>query len=140
MIIQDAIDAVSEKFVYTNDPNVTADAWFVMRELDGKFHGDCEDFALTSYWIFCGRSLASFIWNLLIAGNYGLWMVRSKNGTRGDHCVAEINGVWFDNWTRRAMTDSEFFSETGHTKCYRFSKFSIVVRLLVGLRFRNSYK
>jgi hypothetical protein len=140
MIIQDAIDVVADKFVYTNDPNVTKDAWFVMKELDGKFHGDCEDFSLTSYWILSGCNLLKFLWNLLVVGNYGLWMVKSAGGSRGDHCVSNYNGVWFDNWTRRAMTEEDFFRNTGHAKCFRFSRFSIAVRLLIGLRFRNSYK
>ena len=140
MILQDAVDRVSDKFVYTNDPTVTSDAWFVMREMDGRFHGDCEDFALTAYWIFSGQSMFKFLWNLLISRSYGLWGVRASDSAKVNHCVAEMDGLWFDNWTRRAMSEREFIAKTGHAKSYKFGSFAILVKLLIGLRFRNSYK
>ena len=132
--IEQTLDHVGGKYIYKNDPGILKDAWFVMRnQPNGFYYGDCEDFSLTVFWIMCNASLLAFVKHLLI-GTYRLHFVTS-NGNEG-HCVGEFMGLYFDNWTKQALTRDEFLQRTGHSYRKRFSPPVVLCKLLVGLFYR----
>lgn len=112
MNLEESINTVNSKFTYTTDPrSFFTDYWFVMKDKEGKMHGDCDDYSITVLWLFCGGIL-SFIWNVLILHRFRLHRVKAISNEY--HVVAEVNGMWFDNWTMRACTKEEFFKATQH--------------------------
>lgn len=136
MILDDALEHVSDRFVYQLDKALLTDAWFVMREQDGKMYGDCEDFALTVFWFMSGRSLFTFLWNVLITGNYELHFVKCNGSSTVNHCVGCYYQNWFDNWTKNEMNASYFFDKTKHVHVKKASRFVIFAKLLTGLPYR----
>ena len=136
MMLDDALEHVSDRFVYQLDKALLTDAWFVMREQDGKMYGDCEDFALTVFWIMSGKSLLHFLWRVLITGEYELHGVKSNGSNAINHCVACYHGNWFDNWTKNEMNADYFFNKTAHVHGKKMSRFVIFSKLLFGYNYR----
>jgi hypothetical protein len=134
MELTEAIKRVSDKFVYTADKTGTfmRDNWFVMREQDGKYYGDCEDFSLTVMYLMAGGYLAMLL--KLLVGEYKLHMT-SSTGANMDHCVGSIGGVWFDNWTLSGNTRGQFFERTRQVYGNRISVFVIFSKLIMGKLF-----
>ncbi len=125
-----AVALVASKFRYTNDKRFIFDLWFVMRDADGVMKGDCDDFTITCLWEMCGRSLRTFIWKVLITHQYKVHRVKSTNGY---HVVGEVDGLWFDNWTLRAMPKAEFFAATGHRHQIQYVSPVMLPYLISGL-------
>lgn len=136
MVLDDALEYVAERFVYQLDKATVTDAWFVMREQDGKMYGDCEDFAITVFWLMSGRRLFTFLWNLLITGRYELHAVKANGASVVNHGIGCYYGNWFDNWTKDEMNASYFFDKTKHVHSHKFSRFAILSKLLFGYRHR----
>jgi hypothetical protein len=135
MTIDESIDYVASKYVYTDDPSILKDAWFVMRHnANDSYRGDCEDFSLTVFWFLCCGSLFEFIKNIFI-GNYRFHIVAS-NGGGNNHCVGEFNGFFFDNWTKQALPKRLFFEVTGHVYGHKINRFTVMCKLIVGLFYR----
>ena len=89
------------EYEYDKHEYVMSDVWRVLRkpEEDGKYRGDCEDFALTWAYIESGENYGKLLWNLL-TGKYKVWFV--QNG--GGHAVLELpNGMFVDNWSKRPV-------------------------------------
>jgi len=83
-----------EQFEYKSDGKL--DTWRIMTpDEDGKYRGDCDDFAVTALYISTG-SLIKF-WYELIFGSAKVHMVTTASG--GGHAVLEYKGVYIDNWT-----------------------------------------
>lgn len=125
---------VGEKFVYKYDKKGFLDQWFVMKDRDGKFYGDCDDFTITTLWYYYGCSLIAFIWNVIIMHNCKIYKVHTVS--EGPHLVGCVNGMYFDNWTREALPRDQFFAKTQHQNPRRLFAFNYWLPLLIGLFFR----
>jgi len=136
MVLDDALEYVSERFVYQLDKARFTDAWFVMRERGEHMYGDCEDFVLTVFWLMSGKALLTFLWRLLITGEYELHAVKSNGSDTVNHCIACYHGNWFDNWTKDEMDAAHFFNNTKHVHSHKVSRFVIFSKLAVGYRYR----
>lgn len=134
MSIKEIVKSVSSKFVYTSDKKFLIDQWFVMREKEGKLHGDCDDFSVTCLWELCDRNIIKFIVNVLILHRYRLHHV--KTSTNGGHVVGYANGLYFDNWTLEALPKEEFLRRTKHKFKFFYPSPMIAIYLLCGLFFR----
>lgn len=128
-----SIDYVSRHFEYKKDPS-RIDAWKVMRYKDGKYKGDCEDFALTVLWYYFGENLFKFILNVFILHRVGIYYAKTKNG-RG-HAVCRVGDLWFDNFTREALPKSVFFAKTGHKIKLRYFLPYMILQPIIGLFLR----
>jgi hypothetical protein len=104
----DIVDEINKDFVYTRDHR-WFDAWTIMkRQSDGKFYGDCEDFALTVIWRLCNRNVLVFIFNFLLLGRYNIWLGR----WRGEgHAIGFAHGLFFDNTVGKATDKSTMSKE-----------------------------
>ncbi len=136
MNIIDSLYEVSVKFEYREDTvGIKNDNWVVMKEQGGKYYGDCEDFALTVFWLMCNKSIFVFLWNLLISGKFQLHGVKSNGANDINHCVGSIGDFWFDNWTKEAFVQRKFLEKTGHVIGKRFGSLTIMSKLLFGVIF-----
>lgn len=88
------------------------DCWKILRKKDanGKYVGDCEDFALTWLYITKGRSLFKTILSLL-TGESEVIFVRTRTG--GGHAILRYSDYYIDNWTLEPVT-LERMEEIGH--------------------------
>lgn len=140
MNIKDSVKEVATKFKYTPDmPYILGiiDWWFVMREKDGKLHGDCEDFTLTCHYEHADRNIFKFMWHLLVTHKYQVHRVMSHNNVA--HLVGCVDNLWFDNWTCEALPKEQFFAITKHRYQYRVIAPMMAFALLIGLfaRYRS---
>lgn len=112
MELKEAINLVKSKFIYKPDVKYKLfDSWSVMKEKDGKYQGDCEDFALTVFWHMSDKNLRKFLLNLMILHKYRIYQCDAFNGP---HMIGRFGDLWFDNWTYSDLPEKEFFSTTGH--------------------------
>jgi len=111
MNIKQAVTQVAEVFVYRPDPKLF-DYWSVMRVQDHAMHGDCDDFAFTSMWLACDRSVLKLVYRLGITHEYR--MIRAITPQGQKHWVGYAENMYFDNWTRQALPKSEFLERTQH--------------------------
>lgn len=130
MDIYKAITLVSSKFIYTPDIKTTFDVWRVMDLGHGVFRGDCEDFALTVIWYACDCSRLKFLWKTCFTREYQLHQVYDFKGNR--HVVGSNDGLWFDNWTMKALNRSEFFQTTKHEYVKTYFLPSMIFALITG--------
>lgn len=121
-------------FQYQADRKNLWDQWFVMKQKDGKYYGDCDDFTVTGLWLLCDCSLWKFVWRVLILHRYKIHRVKTVNG--GFHVVAEVEGLWFDNWTGQMLQKEAFFNHTGHQYLKQYWAPYIISCLIVGLFYR----
>ena len=131
MNIKEAVKYVGDNFVYENDPKMIGDTWHVMKMKNGKFKGDCDDFALTCLWFYSDKKILKFLFHLLITHRYKLY--RCKTNTGGWHVVGSVDGLWFDNWTKKALPKEEFFTKTKHNIKMRYLSIVFVWYLIIGL-------
>ncbi|POP53054.1 hypothetical protein [Zhongshania marina] len=129
MKITDAVIAVAKKFEYRADPDQWIDPWFVMREKNGKLHGDCDDFTISCLYRYLG--FWKFIWQVCITHKAQIHRFKTVNGEF--HVGGCVNGLWFDNYTRRALPKRQFYEETGHTYLKRYYVWHFGVKLVAGL-------
>lgn len=131
MNLQSAIKIVSNKFHYKADENSLLDGWSVMKEQDGKYFGDCEDFVLTVFWHISDKNLLKFLFNLFITHKYGLVWCKAVTGEL--HFVGRYVDLYFDNWTRAAFEKEEFFRRTGHRKLVQMFMPLCAIQMIKGL-------
>ena len=131
MQLEAAIDLVKHRFVYQADQLRVFDSWRVMKLQDGRYRGDCEDFALTVYWHVCDHDAVKFLWNLLVTHRYGLIRTRTARGEA--HVVGAFQDQWFDNFTKQSQSKENFFQTTGHHSTLRYPGPLIALYLLIGL-------
>jgi hypothetical protein len=132
--IKESVKYVASKFEYKKDSDFFIDQWFVMKDKDGKFIGDCDDFTMTCLWYFYGCSLLSFIWNVIIANKAKIYQVTDINGE--DHIIGFVDGYYFDNWSMEALEENKFFEKTKHVVKMKHNFFTIWLKTIVGLFFR----
>jgi hypothetical protein len=133
MKTEDAVKYVSERFEYKTDPKFL-DYWTVMKEKNEKMYGDCDDFSLTSIWKICDENLLIFILNVFILHKYRIYFSKTRTGEK--HIVGYANGLYFDNWTRQALSKDELLSRTGHKIYFFFPSPFMVFPLILGLFMR----
>ena len=129
--IKECVDFVASKFEFKFDKKFFIDQWFVMKDKDGKFRGDCDDFTITVLWYYYGCSLLSFIWNVLV--KHDCKIIRVKTSTGEFHIIGSVDGLFFDNWSLKALPEEDFFNRTKHNKLSRYNVFTMLGKLLVGL-------
>lgn len=130
----DAVKYVADRFIFRSDPKFL-DYWSVMKEVDGKMHGDCDDFALTSIWKICDESLFKFILNVIILHRYRFYFAYTPHGER--HVVGYAEGMYFDNWSRYPWPKEDFVRITKHKIYFFFPGPTIIFPMLLGLFIRN---
>jgi hypothetical protein len=140
MNIVQAVTKVANKFKYVSDmPYLLGvfDYWFIMREVKGLLHGDCEDFTLTSHYEYCDRNIFKFLWHLLITHKCQVHRVMTLNNQA--HLVGCVDGLWFDNWTLDALPKEQFFATTRHRHQFRVVLPMMVFPLILGMfaRYRS---
>lgn len=131
MDLNSAIKLVADKFRYKADDNILLDGWSIMKERSGEYVGDCEDFSLTVFWHMSDQKLFKFLFNLLILHRYKLIWCKTYTGEL--HFVGKFGDLYFDNWTKRALTEDQFFSITAHRKIMTMFMPVCVFQLLKGL-------
>lgn len=106
--LDNIVKNLKSNFVYTRDHKFF-DAWQVMsKQKDGKYYGDCEDFALTVIWKLCNENLFLFTINFLILHRYHIWLAKTDEV----HAVGYAQGKYFDNIYGRTMTRKQLKEST----------------------------
>jgi hypothetical protein len=138
MNVVEAVDYVSSRFRYLYDKKmIIGDSWFVMDERNRIMRGDCDDFAITCLWLICDRNIFKFIWNVLILHRYRTYLAITTTNER--HLVGYAKGLWFDNWSKEAMSKDAFLQRTNHKIKYPIFSPAIMFYLLIGLFYRKRY-
>lgn len=119
------------EYQYDKETYVMADVWKILEPCeDGKYRGDCEDFAFTWAFIENAESYTKLLWKLA-TGSYKIWYV-SNNG--GGHAVLELpDGRFVDNWSKRPVPRGYMEEVFDHEFKYSFSFYTILVKLVAGL-------
>jgi hypothetical protein len=89
------------------------DAWKIIysEDAEGKYVGDCEDYALSVLYRLCGESHLKMWW-MLITHQAGICLV-GPSKWKVSHAVLRYKGEWVDNWTKKLGPKSEI--EKNHT-------------------------
>lgn len=124
-----AVMLVANRFQYKKDSNFLLDSWSVMKDRNGVFYGDCEDFSLTVFWYLSDRNLLKFLFNLFF-GKYKLIWCKTLDGQY--HFYGKVNGLCFDNYTRRTLPEDAFLKETGHEKIMGMLMILCIPQLIKG--------
>ena len=82
------LQQLNEKYEYTSDGKL--DSWQVMELIDGKYVGDCEDYALTV--------------KAKVEGFQDLELYYCKYDGNG-HCIGKLGDMWIDCGTKRLVHD-----------------------------------
>lgn len=123
------VEYVNERFVYTRDYKLL-DQWSVMKLIDGKFYGDCEDYSLTVFWYYCGCSVTEFLKNYYITRKTMIKFVKGGGRDGEGHAIGSADGYLFDNWSKKAMSEDEFWKLTKHH--YKFDMKYPIIQMIVG--------
>ena len=101
------------KYRYDKDQYGMADAWKIIysENDEGKFVGDCEDYALSILWRLSGESHLKMWW-LLITHQAGICLV-GPNKWKVSHAILRYKGEYVDNWTKKFGPKSAI--EKNHT-------------------------
>jgi hypothetical protein len=100
-------------FVYTADGRL--DKWRIMTAQNGKYHGDCEDYALTALYLIAGESLLRFWWLLILRKAK---IIYCTIGTI-PHAVLRYEKRYLDNIQGKFVSLRDLEDED-----YRFSRYS----------------
>lgn len=131
MDLHSAVKIVADKFQYKADKNLILDGWSIMRDRSGVYQGDCEDFALTVFWHLSEQNLFKFLLNLIVLHKYKLIWCKTHDGEL--HFVGRYGDLYFDNWTKKALTEHKFFATTGHRKIMTMFMPVCIPQLLKGI-------
>ena len=119
MVLRPDKDAIVEHFNsrweyrYDKDQYGMNDAWKIIYgpNAEGKFVGDCEDYALSILYRICGESYIKMWW-MLITHQAGICLV-GPSKWKLSHAVLRYKGEYVDNWTKKFGPKSEI--EKNHT-------------------------
>jgi predicted transglutaminase-like cysteine proteinase len=119
------------EYQYDKNTYKMSDVWKVLKPSDdGKYRGDCEDFALTWAFLECGESYSKLYLSIL-KGTYRIWYIEGKRG--GGHAVLELpDGTFVDNWSRRPVTREFMEKNYGHKFIRAFLAVNVFIRLALG--------
>jgi hypothetical protein len=130
MDLHQAIKEVSAKFKYRKDTNIALDSWSVMQQSEGVYYGDCDDYMLTVFWYLSDKHLGKFLWNLFVTHQYGVMWLKTDFGEL--HFAGKYKGLWFDNWTKKAVPEEQFFSVTKHRKLMQMPMLFCALQVIKG--------
>jgi len=101
------------KYRYDKEQYGSSDAWVIIRSEseEGKFEGDCEDYALSLLWRLSDKKDWKMWW-MLLTRQAGICAVGSSK-TKITHAVLRYKGEYIDNWTRKFGSKQEI--EKNHT-------------------------
>ena len=101
------------KYRYDKEQYGMADAWKIIysEDAEGKFVGDCEDYALSILYRLCGESHLKMWW-MLITHQAGICLV-GPSKKKVSHAVLRYKGDYVDNWTKKFGPKSAI--EKNHT-------------------------
>jgi hypothetical protein len=124
---------VGAMFVYTSEPKSFIDPWFVMPVKGGKMYGDCDDYAITVLY----RTLGfwGFVWRVLIKHDAKVMFGYTRSGE--GHAIGVLDGLWFDNFSLKAIPKDKFLAETGHRVVSQYYAHKIIPKLMYGFFRRN---
>ena len=124
---QRKIDDLIHRFKYTADGKV--DSWRIMKpDSLGNYRGDCDDFAITTWWFICGESYWKF-WIGILFFRVKLWRVLTTPDNIG-HLVLEYDGKFIDNIYRKWLPKEEM---THHFRGYLVNNaFMAAIKMLLG--------
>lgn len=88
--IYEALSIVNSNFIYKKD--IGLDKWKILN--DGNWSGDCEDYAITTIWLYSDKKWTTFLWNL-ISFKFVIWYCVLPNGLA--HAATKFDGKYFDN-------------------------------------------
>lgn len=125
-----AVMLVANRFQYRKDSNLLFDSWSVMRDKNGVFYGDCEDFTLTVFWYMANRNILVFLFNLFFFRYKLIWSITNKGEF---HIYGKYGDLCFDNWTKRTLPEDVFLRETGHRRIMVFPMIFGIIQLILGL-------
>ena len=130
----DNIQQLAKSFKYKSDGRL--DNWRIMTE--GQYEGDCDDYAVTSLFIYCDNSLVKFWW-MLISFQAILWRTKSPAG--GGHLVLWVRGEgYIDNWSDRMFRPKSEMSEYKFLFPWPFPFVAMKMAFGVLARLFKSYK
>lgn len=136
LIPEDQIVAeFSERFEYISDRNHydQRDAWYIMESKDGKFYGDCEDYALTLLYLLCNRSLFKF-WFYLFTRRAKLQYCKTKRGV--GHGVLVYKSKYVDNIQKKFVTKKDMIDAGYRFETNQFSATTVAIRMGIGFLIR----
>lgn len=99
------------KYIYTADG--TLDSWTVIKPIEGKYKGDCEDYCLTL--------------QAKVEGFEKLELYYCKYNGEG-HCIGKQNGKWIDCGLQSLVESLP----TQYTDLRKYWKIEIVIKKLIG--------
>ena len=109
------VSSFTAKWKYRDDKEQygMADAWKIIysEDAEGKFVGDCEDYALSILYRLCGESHLKMWW-MLITHQAGICLV-GPSKSKVSHAVLRYKGDYVDNWTKKFGPKSAI--EKNHT-------------------------
>lgn len=113
---------LKNRFTWESDGKL--DSYHILKG-DGKVKGDCDDYAVTILYNYCGGSYLKFWW-LLVTFQAVFWFVKSPND--GPHVTLWLRGHGYtDNWKTQFTT-----KELLHDKRYPIPWPTVMVKLLIG--------
>ncbi len=130
-VVIQAVKQVSAKFQWVKDRRIyIGDTWSVLDTSHNRIFGDCDNFTLTCLWLICKQSIWLFIWNVLVLHKYRIYYCRTSIGE--PHVVGYAEGLWFDNFSKEALPEHEFFNETKHKKYFFYPSVLTAWYMLLG--------
>lgn len=86
------------RFEYLPDKKI--DTWRIMEQdpITGVYLGDCDDFAITTWYLLCGGKLSTFWWGIL---TFKVKFHKCYTMEGVSHLALEYNGKFVDNGFRR---------------------------------------
>ena len=93
----------------------------------GKWHGDCDNYAMTFGWLVSGESWKTFLLNT-IRGELRFTHVLSPRGRR--HMVVEYDGMCYDNIQRKGSHRLDL-EAMGYQRFWRYSPLWILLKLFL---------
>ncbi len=97
------VSSFNSKWKYRKDKDQYGmlDAWKIIysENAEGKYVGDCEDYALSILYRLCGENHFKMWW-MLITHQAGICLV-GPSQLKVSHAVLRYKGEYVDNWTKK---------------------------------------
>jgi predicted transglutaminase-like cysteine proteinase len=103
---------LNKNFVYTPERK---DKWRVMKpDVQGKYRGDCEDYALTALYLLKDRTYTGMLFSLVFGRAR---IIYCETAMLEPHAVLKIGDLYLDNLYKKFMTKEQML-EIGYTFPY----------------------
>ena len=127
------------KYRYDTDQYGMRDAWHIIHETtDGKWVGDCEDYALTMLWLLKDKNPRAFWWSL-ITGEAKICLV-GPSKWKVTHAVLRYKDHYIDNWTKEFSPKSAI-EDNGFTfHVFAALPHEVAIRMVIAWAWRKFKK